>query len=136
MNDTQDQAADGAASAQGLTSESDVELAARLAVGREQILTQLAKQIVGQEDVLGQVLMTLFVGGNSILTGVPGLAKTLIVQTVAQILDLKFSRIQVHARSDAERHHRHRHHPGRPRHGPAGDGLHAGSDLRPDRARG
>ncbi len=94
MNDTQEHAAAGAPSAQGLTSESDIELAARLAVGREQILTQLAKQIVGQEEVLGQVLMTLFVGGNSILTGVPGLAKTLIVQTVAEILDLEFSRIQ------------------------------------------
>jgi MoxR-like ATPase len=97
MNDTSESLAqttvlDGGG--EGLTSETDIELAARLATGREQVLAQLAKQIVGQGEVLDQVLMTLFVGGNSILTGVPGLAKTLIVQTVAEILDLRFSRIQ------------------------------------------
>jgi len=97
MNDTSENLARTTAlegGGPGLTSETDIELAARLATGREQVLAQLAKQIVGQGEVLDQVLMTLFVGGNSILTGVPGLAKTLIVQTVAEILDLKFSRIQ------------------------------------------
>ncbi|HVS12778.1 MAG TPA: AAA family ATPase [Thermoanaerobaculia bacterium] len=62
--------------------------------GREQILGQLRQVIIGQDEVLDQVLMTLFVGGNSIITGVPGLAKTLIVQTIAEILKLEFSRIQ------------------------------------------
>jgi MoxR-like ATPase len=44
--------------------------------------------------VIEQVLLTLFVGGNSLLVGVPGLAKTLLIHTIAQVLDLKFSRIQ------------------------------------------
>ncbi len=72
----------------------DVALAERLRQGRDRILAELGKAIVGQEDVLEQVLLTLFVGGNSILTGVPGLAKTLIVQAMAQVLDLTFRRIQ------------------------------------------
>ncbi|REJ83342.1 MAG: AAA family ATPase [Acidobacteria bacterium] len=72
----------------------DTELARRLKQGRDEILAQLRKTIIGQDEVLEQVLMTLFVGGNSIITGVPGLAKTLIVQTMARILRLDFSRIQ------------------------------------------
>ena len=72
----------------------DIELADRMKVGREQILTELRKQIIGQEEVINQALLTLFVGGNSIIVGVPGLAKTLLIQTMAQVLDLKFSRIQ------------------------------------------
>jgi MoxR-like ATPase len=49
---------------------------------------------VGQDDVIEQVLISLFVGGNSLIIGVPGLAKTLLIQTMARVLDLKFSRIQ------------------------------------------
>ena len=72
----------------------DVELAERMKRGRDRILRELRKLIVGQDDIIEQVLISLFVGGNSIITGVPGLAKTLIVHTLAQVLDLKFSRIQ------------------------------------------
>ena len=72
----------------------DLELARRLARGRETILRELGKVIIGQEQVLDEVLFTLFVGGNSIVTGVPGLAKTLIIQTISEILDLDYSRIQ------------------------------------------
>jgi MoxR-like ATPase len=72
----------------------DIELADRLKAGRERILNELHKLIVGQEDVIEQVLLSLFVGGNSLIVGVPGLAKTLLIHTVAQVLDLKFSRIQ------------------------------------------
>jgi MoxR-like ATPase len=72
----------------------DVELADRMKSGREQIIAELRKLIVGQEEVIEQVLLSLFVGGNSLLMGVPGLAKTLLVHTVAQVLDLNFSRIQ------------------------------------------
>jgi MoxR-like ATPase len=50
--------------------------------------------IVGQQDIINQVLLTLFVGGNSLIVGVPGLAKTLLIRTLAQVLDLKFNRIQ------------------------------------------
>src|SRR6202008_3194803 len=55
---------------------------------------ELKKLIVGQDDVLTQVLHTLFVGGNSLIVGVPGLAKTLLIHTMARVVDLKFSRIQ------------------------------------------
>jgi MoxR-like ATPase len=72
----------------------DVALADRMKNGREQIIGELRKLIVGQEEVIEQVLLTLFVGGNSLLMGVPGLAKTLLIHTIAQVLDLNFSRIQ------------------------------------------
>lgn len=72
----------------------DVALADRMSSGRKQIIEELRKLIVGQEEVIEQVLLTLFVGGNSLLMGVPGLAKTLLIHTIAQVLDLKFSRIQ------------------------------------------
>jgi MoxR-like ATPase len=72
----------------------DVVLAQQMKDCRDRIVRELRKLIVGQDDVVEQVLISLFVGGNSIITGVPGLAKTLIVHTLAQVLDLKFSRIQ------------------------------------------
>jgi MoxR-like ATPase len=72
----------------------DVALADRLRAGRERILAEVKKLIVGQEAVIDEVLISLFVGGNSLIVGVPGLAKTLLIQTIAQVLDLKFSRIQ------------------------------------------
>src|SRR5690242_21813878 len=62
--------------------------------GRDQIIAELRKAIVGQEDVVSEVLLTLFVGGNSLIVGVPGLAKTLLIHTLARVLELKFSRIQ------------------------------------------
>jgi len=72
----------------------DVALAERLRAGRDRITGELKKLIIGQEGVIEQVLISLFVGGNSLIVGVPGLAKTLLIQTVARVLDLKFSRIQ------------------------------------------
>ena len=77
-----------------LESPDDIALADKLKAGREQILAELHKLIVGQQEVIEQALLTLFVGGNSIIVGVPGLAKTLLIQTMAQVLDLKFARIQ------------------------------------------
>ncbi len=77
-----------------LEAEDDIALADRLRAAYGNITRELRKLIVGQEDALEQVLLSLFVGGNSIITGVPGLAKTLIVHCVAQVLDLKFARIQ------------------------------------------
>src|SRR4029077_20816127 len=77
-----------------LESANDVALADRLNAGRKQIVAELQKQIVGQDDVVQLVLVTLFVGGNSLIVGVPGLAKTLLIQTLAKVLDLKFTRIQ------------------------------------------
>ncbi|NNL30533.1 MAG: AAA family ATPase, partial [Gemmatimonadetes bacterium] len=72
----------------------DVALADRLKDGRQQMITELRKLIVGQEEVIDQVLLSLFVGGNSLIIGVPGLAKTLLIHSIAQVVDLKFSRIQ------------------------------------------
>jgi len=77
-----------------LESPDDIKLADRMRVGREQILRELRKVIIGQEEVINQVLNTLFVGGNSLIVGAPGLAKTLLIYTMAQVLQLKFSRIQ------------------------------------------
>src|SRR4249919_671807 len=68
--------------------------AEKLAEGRERILTELRKVIVGQDDVVEQVLIALFTGGHCLITGVPGLAKTLLIKTLADILDLDFKRIQ------------------------------------------
>jgi len=77
-----------------LDSHDDIALADRLKLGRDQIIAELRKLIVGQEDVIELVLLSLFTGGNSLIVGVPGLAKTLLIHTMAQVLDLKFSRIQ------------------------------------------
>ncbi|MEC7900393.1 MAG: AAA family ATPase, partial [Acidobacteriota bacterium] len=74
--------------------EDDIALAERLKEGYEQVTSEIHKIIVGQHEVVEQVLLTLFVGGNSIITGVPGLAKTLLVQTLADVLDLEYARIQ------------------------------------------
>jgi MoxR-like ATPase len=68
--------------------------AERVAAGRERILTELRKVIVGQDEVVDQVLIALFTGGHCLITGVPGLAKTLLIKTLADILDLDFKRIQ------------------------------------------
>src|SRR5436190_15717908 len=72
----------------------DIALADKMNNGRKQIITELQKRIVGQSEVVELVLNTLFVGGNSLIVGVPGLAKTLLIATLAQVLDLKFNRIQ------------------------------------------
>ena len=77
-----------------LESPDDIKLADKMKAGREQIIHELRKVIVGQENVISQVLNTLFVGGNSLIVGAPGLAKTLLIHTMAQVLQLKFSRIQ------------------------------------------
>ena len=69
-------------------------LADRLQGAGERITRELRKVIVGQEAVVEQALIALFSGGNCLLVGVPGLAKTLLISTLARALDLRFSRIQ------------------------------------------
>src|SRR5947207_14222692 len=59
-----------------------------------QIQSELAKVIVGQKDVIEQLLIALFAGGHCLITGAPGLAKTLLVKSIAQIFHLKFRRVQ------------------------------------------
>src|SRR5205809_4170914 len=68
--------------------------AEKVAAGRERILAELRKVIIGQDEVVEQVLIALFTGGHCLITGVPGLAKTLLIKTLADILDLNFKRIQ------------------------------------------
>jgi MoxR-like ATPase len=72
----------------------DVELLERLATARADLLGQVGRRIIGQHAVLDGILCAIFSGGHALLLGVPGLAKTLMVQTVADALELKFSRIQ------------------------------------------
>ena len=66
----------------------------RLAQAREKITGQLSRVIVGQQDVIDELLITLFSRGHCLLEGVPGLAKTLMISTLARSLNLSFSRIQ------------------------------------------
>lgn len=80
--------------APALESADDIALADRLKAGVDQVNAELHKLIVGQETVIEQVLLSLFSGGNSLIVGVPGLAKTLLINTIARVLDLRFSRIQ------------------------------------------
>jgi MoxR-like ATPase len=77
-----------------LDEDDDIALAERLKTSRDRILAELHKVIIGQEAVVEQLLLSLFVGGNSLILGVPGLAKTLLINSVSQALSLKFSRIQ------------------------------------------
>ncbi len=72
----------------------DVELLERLAGARRDVLEQVGQRIVGQREVLDGILTAIFSGGHALLVGVPGLAKTMMVQTVAESLDLAFNRIQ------------------------------------------
>ncbi|MCY7378366.1 MAG: MoxR family ATPase [Gemmatimonadaceae bacterium] len=72
----------------------DAELADRLKEAGSRIATELRKVIVGNDDIVEQALIALFAGGNCLLVGVPGLAKTLLISTLARALDLKFARIQ------------------------------------------
>src|SRR5471032_3387947 len=67
---------------------------ARFRQVKSEIVTQVRRVIIGQEEVLEQVMIALFVGGHCLITGLPGTAKTLLVRTIAQTLGLEFKRIQ------------------------------------------
>jgi MoxR-like ATPase len=73
---------------------SDVEGINQLHAKNKQLLDEIRKVVIGQDDVVKKVLICIFSRGHCLLIGVPGLAKTLLVHTIAQALDLKFSRIQ------------------------------------------
>lgn len=73
---------------------SDVAAIKQLVKKYQQLQTEIAKVIVGQDEVVNQILISIFSGGHSLLIGVPGLAKTLMVNTIAQALGLDFKRIQ------------------------------------------
>src|SRR6267154_2557729 len=76
------------------TTEFNVEAISRLAEQRAGLIQQISRVIVGQQEVVNDVLLTVFCGGHALIVGVPGLAKTLLVRCLARTLDLSFSRIQ------------------------------------------
>ncbi|MGB3547583.1 MAG: AAA family ATPase [Saprospiraceae bacterium] len=76
------------------TFKSDVEAVDGLAASYEVLRNEIGKIIIGQQDVVKSVIISLFSNGHSLLVGVPGLAKTLLVSTIAEVLDLDFKRIQ------------------------------------------
>jgi len=73
---------------------SDLQAVERLKSARERIITELRKVIIGQDEVVDQLLTALFANGHVLLVGVPGLAKTLLISSLARVLDLEFKRIQ------------------------------------------
>src|SRR6185436_12357158 len=77
-----------------LNAASDLQAVESLKGAREKIVAELRKVIVGQDDVVEQLLTALFANGHVLLVGVPGLAKTLLISSLARVLDLKFNRIQ------------------------------------------
>jgi MoxR-like ATPase len=83
-----------AAEAAGLEQPDDLALVQKMQQGRDQIVAEIRKVIVGQDAVIDELLIALFAGGHCLVTGVPGLAKTLLIKTVADILQVDFSRIQ------------------------------------------
>ena len=74
--------------------ERDVELLEHLARARAHLIEQIGRRIVGQHEIVDNLVAALLSGGHALLVGVPGLAKTLLVRTVAEALDLSFSRVQ------------------------------------------
>lgn len=72
----------------------DIEIVQELKKAHDNIVTEIGKVIIGQREVVDELLISLLSRGHCLLVGVPGLAKTLLISTVSQVLDLKFSRIQ------------------------------------------
>ncbi|MDP7448967.1 MAG: AAA family ATPase, partial [Candidatus Latescibacteria bacterium] len=75
-------------------SQNDVEAVAELETARRQLEEQIGRVVIGQKDVVEGLLVSLLAGGHCLLVGVPGLAKTLLIRTLARALDLSFGRIQ------------------------------------------
>ncbi len=93
-------------------SQDDIAAGRKLREAYDHLKKQLARVIVGQNEVIEEMLIALFCRGHCILEGVPGLAKTLMIATSGQVLVTGFQPHSVHARPDAVRHHRHAGHRG------------------------
>lgn len=89
-----DPAVESVEAVSGLETQDDLALVRKMQEGRDQIVNEIKKVIIGQEEVIDELLIALFAGGHCLVTGVPGLAKTLLIKTVADILQVDFSRIQ------------------------------------------
>jgi MoxR-like ATPase len=85
----------------------DVEAIAYFKEAYTMLRHQLGKVIVGQDKVIDELLIAIFTRSHALLVGVPGLAKTLLISTLAQTMNLSFQAHSIHPRSDAERYHRH-----------------------------
>ncbi|MFN8583515.1 MAG: AAA family ATPase, partial [Gemmatimonadaceae bacterium] len=72
----------------------DLELLKKLAVSRRELVAQIGRRIIGQQEVVENLVAAILAGGHVLIVGVPGLAKTLLIQTVSEALDLTFSRVQ------------------------------------------
>ena len=72
----------------------DIKLVKRLTESRDRFNMEISKRIVGQQDIIDHILIALLCRGHTLLVGVPGLAKTLLIKSIAELLDLNFSRIQ------------------------------------------
>jgi MoxR-like ATPase len=72
----------------------DLELLQKLAIARKSLISQIARRIIGHQEVVENLVASILAGGHVMIVGVPGLAKTLLVQTVSEALDLSFSRVQ------------------------------------------
>ncbi len=81
-------------SVETMSVEEEARIVEQIREGRDKITSELSKVIIGQRDVIDQLLICLFSGGHCLITGAPGLAKTLLVSSVAKIFHLKFQRIQ------------------------------------------
>lgn len=77
-----------------IENKNDVELVQRLNKKITEVKSEIAKVIVGQDEIIDQLIIALMSKGHCLLVGVPGLAKTLLIKTLAEVMDLKFSRIQ------------------------------------------
>ncbi len=77
-----------------LTAEDALAAVQEVKKARQDILREIEKRIIGQRDVVDQLLISLFARGHCLFVGVPGLAKTLLISTLAEVLTLRFSRIQ------------------------------------------
>src|SRR4051794_7837909 len=73
---------------------SEQQLVEQIINGRTKLYGELGKVIIGQKDIIEELLIALFAGGHCLITGAPGLAKTLLVKSIAQIFHLKFQRVQ------------------------------------------
>ena len=78
----------------GGTDERDLELLEQLVQARKRLTDQIARRIIGQVDVVENLVAAILAGGHVLLVGVPGVAKTLLIQTLSQALDLQFNRVQ------------------------------------------
>ena len=77
-----------------MTNQTDIQLLEKLGIVKKTFFSEIGKSIIGQQNVLDHILIALLCKGHTLIVGVPGLAKTLMIKSMAELLDLDFSRIQ------------------------------------------